>query len=82
MYQVVGLRRVNYTNKAGRLVDGWELHLVELSDYSSVDEGVGVCSVYASTNLIHGELGTGVVVELCYQLSRGTPKLSAVNVKS
>ena len=82
MYHVVGIKRVNYVNKKGREVNGVELHLIERTDYSTVDDGVAVCSLYAPANILHGRVCVGALIELSYQLNRGQPRLVAVNVKS
>lgn len=82
MYQVAGIKRVNYVNKKGREVNGVELHLIELADYSSVDEGVAVCSLYAPAEILHGHVCVGSLIDLSYQLNRDQPRLVAVNVKS
>ena len=82
MYQVAGIKKVNYENKKGRQVNGVELHLIELEEYSSVDEGVAVCSLYSPAEILHGHVCVGALVELSYQLNRDRPRLVAVNVKS
>ena len=82
MYQILGVKNINYTNKQGRQVQGFELHLAEHPSYSTVDDGVGVCSVFAPLNIVRGVPHEGLYAGLCYQINRDTPRLVCVNIKS
>lgn len=63
MYTVIGIEKVDYTNKQGRPVMGVKLHC---TFESSKVEGLSVESVYVSSNVDTSDIIIGSVIDIYY----------------
>lgn len=81
MYTISGYRKISYTNKQDRKIEGVEFHLINAdSELDSSFNGTSVLVQFVSTDKISGTLSVGGLAELHFAIRNGQPVLSGISI--